>query len=115
MMIAALATRRSRGLLSLPPPLEGEVGEALRAGWGVRASEAPSALPPTRRVQSDAATSPSRGEVKDKDGAVTVCLTEPKRRVPHLKRYCWAACDGWKPRGFSRSDRSLMCRNRGAP
>ena len=49
--------------LALTSPLEGEVGEALRAGWGVKLSGW-SDVPPTRRVQSDAATSPSRGEVK---------------------------------------------------
>ena len=51
--------------LALTSPLEGEVGEALRAGWGVKLSGW-SDVPPTRRVQSDAATSPSRGEVKAK-------------------------------------------------
>ncbi len=51
-------------LLPLTSPLEGEVGEALRAGWGGRRLGGIRVSPPTRRVQSDAATSPSRGEVK---------------------------------------------------
>src|SRR5947209_2466726 len=45
------------------PPVEGEVGEALRAGWVGRASESQRCSPP-RRLEDSAATSPSRGEVK---------------------------------------------------
>jgi hypothetical protein len=64
-LLSATALLR-RGCASVfTPPLAGEVGEALRAGW-VGDPDASRAAPPSRRVQSDAATSPSSGEVKGK-------------------------------------------------
>jgi hypothetical protein len=67
--------------LLLTSPLEGEVAagsrrESSRRVGGERHSLR-SALPPTRRVQSDAATSPSRGEVK-----TNTPLTSPAREWP---------------------------------
>jgi heavy metal translocating P-type ATPase len=52
-------------------PLAGEVGEALRAGWG-GATPLRGGSPPTRRRADSAATSPARGEVKGM--AHTICV-----------------------------------------
>jgi len=72
-------------VLFFTSPPEGEVGEALRAGWVGRASELLSGSPPTRRPQSRAATSPSGGEVKARPRLLTVdhlvCDPAEKRRL----------------------------------
>src|SRR5262245_41375008 len=74
-------------------PLVGEVGEALRAGWGVEATHTRGASPPPGGEAPP--TSPARGEVKtrgpsDRRSPVAGLLVTPRR--PPRTAGCLAPC-----------------------